>query len=72
MGYAFFPNLPQEDNKTWWTSEAEHQLSIRRMKAVGRAGKEPWTWPKFKRLLFSWHTYILRKETCLTHPLCLY
>ncbi|OQU97887.1 hypothetical protein CLAIMM_03758 [Cladophialophora immunda] len=58
-GFIFFPNLPQEDNKTWWTTQAEHELSVRRMKAIGRAGREPWTWPKFKRLLFSWHTYVL-------------
>jgi len=60
MGYIFFPNLPHEDNKTWWTTEAEHQLSVKRMKAIGRAGREPWTLPKVKRLLTSWHTYILR------------
>ncbi|KIW68139.1 hypothetical protein PV04_04106 [Phialophora macrospora] len=58
-GYLFFPNLPQEDNKTWWTTQAEHELSVKRMKAIGRAGREHWTWPKFKRVLFSWHTYIL-------------
>ncbi|KIY01808.1 uncharacterized protein Z520_01946 [Fonsecaea multimorphosa CBS 102226] len=58
-GFIFFPNLPQDDNKTWWTTQAEHELSVRRMKAIGRAGREPWTWPKFKRLLFSWHTYLL-------------
>ncbi|KIV93566.1 hypothetical protein PV10_04772 [Exophiala mesophila] len=58
-GYAFFPNLPQEDNKTWWTTQAEHELSVKRMNAIGRAGKEPWTWPKFKRVFLSWHPYVL-------------
>jgi MFS family permease len=59
-GYAFFPNLPQDDVRTWWTTQAEHELSMRRMEAIGRAGKEPWTLPKVKRILLSWHTYILR------------
>ncbi|KIW09916.1 hypothetical protein PV08_11692 [Exophiala spinifera] len=59
VGYIFFPNLPQDDKKTWWTTKAEHELSVRRMKAVGRAGKVPWTWSKVRRLLRSWHPYIL-------------
>jgi hypothetical protein len=58
-GFLFFPNLPQSGQKTWWTTEAEHELSIARMKAVGRAGKEPWSKAKAKRILFSWHTYLL-------------
>lgn len=60
MGYAFFPNLPQDGKKTWWTTEAEHELSKSRMKAIGRAGKEPWTVAKAKKILLSWHTYFLR------------
>lgn len=68
-GFIFFPNLPQDDNKTWWTTQAEHELSVRRMKAIGRAGREPWTWPKFKRLLSSWHTYVLRAYPLLSIPL---
>lgn len=67
-GYLFFPNLPQDNNRTWWTSQTEHEISIERMKAIGRAGKEPWTWPKVKRLLLSWHTYILRAYYLLFIP----
>lgn len=59
LGFIFFPNLPQGGVKTWWTTDAEHELSINRMKAVGRAGKQPWTRAKAKRLLLSWHTYFL-------------
>ncbi|KAK3335130.1 allantoate permease [Cercophora scortea] len=59
MGYFFFPNLPQNGVKTWWTTEPEHHLSVKRLKAVGRAGKEPWTKAKAKRILLSWHTYLL-------------
>jgi ACS family pantothenate transporter-like MFS transporter len=60
IGYLFFPNLPQGGKKTWWTSQAEHEMSVNRMKSIGRAGKEPWTKAKFKRIALSWHTYLLR------------
>jgi MFS family permease len=59
LGFFFFPNLPQGGKKTWWTTEAEHVLSVKRMQAIGRAGKQPWTKAKVKRILFSWHTYLL-------------
>lgn len=59
-GYLFFPNLPQSGVKTWWISEAENELSIKRMQAVGRAGKQPWTKAKIRKILLSWHTYLLR------------
>lgn len=61
-GYAFFPNLPQGGKKTWWTTEDEHVLSVKRMQSVGRAGKEAWTRAKVKRILLSWHSYLLRKH----------
>ncbi|KAN0095227.1 MFS general substrate transporter [Hyaloscypha variabilis] len=59
LGFAFFPNLPQGGKRTWWTTEAEHVLSIKRMQAIGRAGKQPWSRAKAKRIFFSWHTYFL-------------
>ncbi|KAE9990128.1 hypothetical protein EG327_001816 [Venturia inaequalis] len=59
LGYVFFPNLPQGDEKTWWTTDAEHEISKQRMKAIGRAGKQPWTKAKAKKILLSWHTYLL-------------
>ncbi|KAH8659763.1 allantoate permease [Xylariales sp. PMI_506] len=58
-GFLFFPNLPQGGKKTWWTTEAEHVLSVKRMQAIKRAGKTPWTKEKAKRILLSWHTYLL-------------
>jgi ACS family pantothenate transporter-like MFS transporter len=60
-GYLFFPNLPQGGKKTWWLTEEEHLLSVGRMQAIGRAGKQPWTRDKIRKILLSWHTYILRK-----------
>ncbi|CAK7225278.1 hypothetical protein SCUCBS95973_005810 [Sporothrix curviconia] len=59
LGYAFFPSLPQSGEPTWWLSEDERQLSVDRMKAIGRAGKQPWTRAKLVRILQSWHTYLL-------------
>jgi hypothetical protein len=32
------------------------------MKVIGRAGKEGWTKAKAKRILLSWHTYLLRES----------
>ncbi|PWY89167.1 putative allantoate permease [Aspergillus heteromorphus CBS 117.55] len=58
-GFLFFPNLPQDGQKTWWTTEEEHVLSVKRMQAIGRAGQEPWTVAKAKRIFLSWHTYLL-------------
>ncbi|KAM0424849.1 hypothetical protein ACHAPT_009905 [Fusarium lateritium] len=59
MGYIFFPNLPQDGKKTWWVTERERVISVERMDAVGRAGKQPWTKAKVKSILFSWHTWLL-------------
>ncbi|KAL1896054.1 hypothetical protein Sste5346_004793 [Sporothrix stenoceras] len=59
LGYIFFPNLPQSGGRTWWLSEDERQLSVDRMKAIGRAEKQPWTREKVHRILRSWHTYLL-------------
>ena len=64
-GYVFFPNLPQGGKKTWWTTEEEHLLSIKRMDGIGRAGKSPWTKAKAKKILLSWRTYLLREFWCL-------
>ncbi|KAI7773138.1 hypothetical protein LA080_011748 [Diaporthe eres] len=60
-GFVFFPNMPG-GGKTWWITEAENTLSVEQMNAVGRAGKQPWTRAKVKKILCSWHTYLL--------PLC--
>ncbi|KAH6657660.1 major facilitator superfamily domain-containing protein [Truncatella angustata] len=59
MGFFFFPNLPQSGNKTWWITEEEHVLSIKRMQAVNRAGKAKWTKDKIKGIVLSWQFYLL-------------
>lgn len=70
-GYVFFPNLPQSGKKTWWTTEEEHILSIKRMDNIGRAGKKALTKERAKAILLSWHTYLLRELSStmrLSHP----
>lgn len=62
LGYFFFPNLPQDGKKSWWLSQDEFDLSVSRMQVAGRAGREPWTMVKFKRVFSSWHPYVLRKS----------
>ncbi|KAM5354784.1 hypothetical protein ACJ41O_001430 [Fusarium nematophilum] len=59
MGYIFFPNLPQDGKKTWWTTEREHEISVERMDSIGRAGKQPWTKAKLRGIILSWHTWLL-------------
>ncbi|KAF3763484.1 MFS general substrate transporter [Cryphonectria parasitica EP155] len=58
-GFVFFPNSPQDHRKTWWLSHDESALAAKRMQAIGRAGKQPWTRAKVKKILLSWHTYVL-------------
>lgn len=66
LGFLFFPNMPY-GKRTWWISEKEHAISIQRMEAIGRSGKQPWTRAKVKKIAKSWHTWVLRKlpqHTC--------
>jgi MFS family permease len=63
LGYCFIPNLPQDGKRTWWITEEERQLSVSRMQTIGRAGREPWTKAKVRRILLSWHTYLLRESS---------
>lgn len=60
LGYVFFPNLPQDGKKTGWVTDRERIISVQKMDAVGRAGKQPWTRGKVRSILFSWHTWLLR------------
>lgn len=62
-GFIFFPNNPRDTKKTWWISEYEHELAASRMDAIGRAGKQPWTKAKVKKIFLSWHTYLLRETS---------
>lgn len=67
LGFVFLPGLPLQDKKEWWLKQDEHDLAISRLHRVGRAGREPWSKAKIRRLLSTWHTYLLREW----HSLCL-
>ena len=66
LAFIFLPNLPQSGERTWGITEKEHELSIKRMASVGRAGKQEWTKAKARKILLSWHTYLLR-ESLFSH-----
>ncbi|KAK4685091.1 MFS transporter, ACS family, pantothenate transporter, partial [Tremellales sp. Uapishka_1] len=59
LGFFFLPNLPLEGKRSWWLTEDEFALARSRLQHEGHAGKTPWTWPKLRKLLTSWHTYFL-------------
>ncbi|RSH93611.1 hypothetical protein EHS25_006257 [Saitozyma podzolica] len=58
-GFFFLPGSPLQDKKSWWLTEAEHQLARERLERVGRKGATPWSWRKVRGIMFSWHTYFL-------------
>lgn len=63
FGFLFFPPLPLQGKKCWWLSSEEFSIAQSRLLRFGRVGKKAWTRTKLKSLLFSWHTYFLRKST---------
>ncbi|EIN08776.1 MFS general substrate transporter [Punctularia strigosozonata HHB-11173 SS5] len=61
LGYVFLPALPgQSGNKpTFWLSQAELDLTDRRMAAIGRKPKAPITKERLRGFLKSWHLPVL-------------
>lgn len=59
MGFFFLPGLPLQDKRIWWLKPEEQQLAVDRLHTVGRKGREPWSRAKVRRLLSSWHIYVL-------------
>ncbi|WRT70038.1 uncharacterized protein IL334_007032 [Kwoniella shivajii] len=59
IGYFIFPSLPLQGKKVWWLNDEEYELSRQRMIKDGKTGRTAWTWPKFRRVIFSWHTWVL-------------
>jgi ACS family pantothenate transporter-like MFS transporter len=62
LGFIFFPNLPQDDVKTWWVDQEQHELLKKRMRAVGRAGKTPWVSLSISFLDEKWDGYMHYKS----------
>ncbi|KZT51659.1 MFS general substrate transporter [Calocera cornea HHB12733] len=59
FGLTMLPALPWYAKPTFWLSEKEIEIARARMKKIGRNGAEPWSWPKLRRFLTSWHFWIL-------------
>ncbi|KAK0702408.1 major facilitator superfamily domain-containing protein [Lasiosphaeris hirsuta] len=56
--FFFLPDVP-ETTKAWYFSEDEVRIGKKRMELEGRASREPYTLAKIKRILSSWHIWLL-------------
>ncbi|KAL8742228.1 MAG: hypothetical protein Q9190_005262 [Brigantiaea leucoxantha] len=57
-GYYFIPDIP-ETTKARYLSENERAYARKRMELEGRQQRQPYTKAKFKKILSSWHIYLL-------------
>ncbi|KAK7425920.1 hypothetical protein QQZ08_007634 [Neonectria magnoliae] len=57
-GFFFFPDLP-EITQAWYLSKDDIALAQKRMELEGRANRAPYTFAKIRRILSSWHIYLL-------------
>ncbi|PMD30171.1 MFS general substrate transporter [Hyaloscypha variabilis F] len=57
-GFFVLPDVP-ETTKAWYLSEEEKQFAKQRMLYEGRQQRQPYTKAKFKKILSSWHIYLL-------------
>ncbi|MCJ1308190.1 hypothetical protein MMC25_001842 [Agyrium rufum] len=57
-GYFFIPDVP-EISKAWYLTEKEIEIAKQRMVLEGREKRKPYTKAKFKKILTSWHIYLL-------------
>lgn len=48
-----------ENTRAWYLSDEEKAFAVKRMELEGRAGREPYTRAKFKKIFSSWHIYVL-------------
>ncbi|KAL1967292.1 hypothetical protein VTN77DRAFT_3338 [Rasamsonia byssochlamydoides] len=57
-GYFIVPDVP-EITKSWYLTEKEIALARRRMELEGRKPRAKYTKEKIKRILSSWHVYLV-------------
>ena len=57
-GFLFIPDFP-ENSKAFYLSLEERALAKKRMDLEGRKTKQPYTKAKVKKILTSWHIYLL-------------
>lgn len=56
--FFFLPDVP-ETTRAWYFSQDEIRIAKKRVELEGRANRAPYTWEKIKRILTSWHIWML-------------
>lgn len=57
-GFFFLPDVP-ENTRAWYLTPSDILLAQKRMKADDRANRAPYTKDKVKKIVSSWHIYLL-------------
>ncbi|KAM3509015.1 hypothetical protein MY11210_006510 [Beauveria gryllotalpidicola] len=57
-GFFFLPDVP-EITRAWYFTPGDILLAQKRMQADGRANRAPYTKDKVKKIVSSWHIYLL-------------
>jgi MFS transporter, ACS family, pantothenate transporter len=57
-GFWLLPDTP-ETTRAFYISKDEAAIAKRRMELEGRAGRAPWTFVKVRKILSSWHLWLL-------------
>lgn len=57
-GYFVLPDMP-ENTRAFYLNQEERAFARKRMELEGRKGRQPYTKQKFRRILSSWHIYLL-------------
>ncbi|KAH8124975.1 hypothetical protein FP744_10004928 [Trichoderma asperellum] len=57
-GYFMIPDVP-EITRAWYLTPEDIALAQKRMQLEGRANRSPFTKTKLKKILSSWHIYLL-------------
>jgi MFS transporter, ACS family, pantothenate transporter len=66
-GFLVLPDLP-ETTRAWFLTADERKLCVDRMLVEGRAQRKPYTKEKLKKILTSWHWWILVPMVRTTAP----
>lgn len=57
-GFFFIPDVP-ETSRAWYLTDQERIFAVKRMTLEGRKPRAPYTKAKVKKILTSWHIYML-------------
>ncbi|KAF2097984.1 putative MFS transporter Liz1/Seo1 [Rhizodiscina lignyota] len=61
LGYIVLPDVPEISNPWYLSKEAKQEVAFarKRMELEGRKNRAPYTWTKVKKIMSSWHIYLL-------------